>query len=53
MPALHWLDMLGRRPADATPTVLIPAQRGDPTTFTGAVTTARSAKKTDLTPPEE
>jgi UDP-GlcNAc:undecaprenyl-phosphate/decaprenyl-phosphate GlcNAc-1-phosphate transferase len=52
-PALRWLDMLGRRPAGPVPTVLIPAQRGDPTTFKGAATTFRSAKNTDLTPPEE
>ena len=26
-PALHWLDMLGRRPAHQAPAVLIPAQR--------------------------
>jgi hypothetical protein len=52
-PALRWLDMLGRRPADPVPRVLIPAQRGDPATFNGAATTFRSAEHTDLTPPEE
>ena len=52
-PALRWLDTLGRRPADPVPRVLIPAQRGDPTTFNGAGTTLRSAKNTDLTPPDE
>jgi UDP-GlcNAc:undecaprenyl-phosphate/decaprenyl-phosphate GlcNAc-1-phosphate transferase len=52
-PALRWLDMLGRRPADPVPRALIPAQRGDPTTFHGAATTFRSAEHTDLTPPEE
>jgi UDP-GlcNAc:undecaprenyl-phosphate/decaprenyl-phosphate GlcNAc-1-phosphate transferase len=52
-PALRWVDMLGRRPADPVPRVLIPVQRRDATTFTGAATTFRSAKNTDLTPPEE
>jgi UDP-GlcNAc:undecaprenyl-phosphate/decaprenyl-phosphate GlcNAc-1-phosphate transferase len=51
-PTLRWLDMLGRRPADPVPRVLIPAQREDPT-FNGAATTFRPAKNTDLTPPEE
>ena len=51
--ALRWLDMLGRRPADPVPRVLIPAQRGDPARFSGAATTFRSAEHTDLTPPEE
>jgi UDP-GlcNAc:undecaprenyl-phosphate/decaprenyl-phosphate GlcNAc-1-phosphate transferase len=52
-PALRWLDMLGRRPADPVPKVLIPAQRGDQTTFNGAATTFRSAENTDPGPPEE
>jgi len=52
-PALRWLDMLGRRPADPVPRVLVPAQRGSPATFNGAATTFRSAENTDLTPPEE
>jgi UDP-GlcNAc:undecaprenyl-phosphate/decaprenyl-phosphate GlcNAc-1-phosphate transferase len=52
-PALRWLDMLGRRPADPVPRVLIPAQRGDPAKFPGAATTARSADRTDPTPPDE
>jgi UDP-GlcNAc:undecaprenyl-phosphate/decaprenyl-phosphate GlcNAc-1-phosphate transferase len=52
-PALHWLDMLGRRPADPVPRARIPAQRGSPTPFNGAATTFRSAENTDLTPPEE
>ena len=52
-PTLRWLDMLGRRPADPVPRVLIPVQRGDPTRFNGAATTVRSAENTDLTPPEE
>ncbi len=52
-PPLRWLDMLGRRPADPAPSVLIPAQRGDPATFAGAVTTLRSAENTDPAPPEE
>jgi UDP-GlcNAc:undecaprenyl-phosphate/decaprenyl-phosphate GlcNAc-1-phosphate transferase len=52
-PALHWLDMLGRRPVDPVPRVLIPAQRGDPAQFDGAGTTLRSAGHTDLAPPGE
>ena len=52
-PALRWLDMLGRRPADPVLRTLVPAQRGDPTTFNGAATTFRSAENTDPTPPEE
>jgi UDP-GlcNAc:undecaprenyl-phosphate/decaprenyl-phosphate GlcNAc-1-phosphate transferase len=52
-PALRWLDMAGRRPAELMPKVLIPAQRGDPATFDGAATTLRSAENTDLAPPEE
>jgi UDP-GlcNAc:undecaprenyl-phosphate GlcNAc-1-phosphate transferase len=52
-PALRWLDMLGRRPPELVPKVLIPAQRGDPAKFTGAATTLRSAENTDLAPPEE
>jgi UDP-GlcNAc:undecaprenyl-phosphate/decaprenyl-phosphate GlcNAc-1-phosphate transferase len=52
-PPLRRLDMLGRRPADPTPDVLIPAQRGDPATFAGAATTIRSAENTDPVPPEE
>jgi len=52
-PPLRWLDMLGRRPADPVPKVLIPAQRGDPMAFNGAATTFRSAEKTDPTPPEK
>ncbi|HJY71949.1 MAG TPA: hypothetical protein VJ347_09240, partial [Streptosporangiaceae bacterium] len=52
-PALRWLDMLGRRPPERVPKVLIPAQRGDPAKFNGAATTLRSAENTDLSPPEE
>jgi hypothetical protein len=52
-PALRWLDMLGRRPPELVPKVLIPAQRGDPAKFDGASTTLRSAENTDLAPPEE
>jgi hypothetical protein len=52
-PALRWLDMLGRRPAELVPKVLIPAQRGDPAKFDGAAATLRSAENTDLAPPEE
>jgi UDP-GlcNAc:undecaprenyl-phosphate/decaprenyl-phosphate GlcNAc-1-phosphate transferase len=51
--ALRWLDMMGRRPPELMPKVLIPAQRGDPVTFDGAVTTLRLAEDTDLAPPEE
>jgi UDP-GlcNAc:undecaprenyl-phosphate/decaprenyl-phosphate GlcNAc-1-phosphate transferase len=51
--ALRWLDMLGRRPPELVPKVLIPAQRGDPANFNGAAATLRSAENTDLAPPEE
>ena len=51
--ALRWLDMLGRRPPEPVPKILIPAQRGDPAKFDGADTTLRSAENTDLSPPEE
>jgi UDP-GlcNAc:undecaprenyl-phosphate GlcNAc-1-phosphate transferase len=49
-PALRWLDMLGRRPADPARTVLIPAQRRDEMEPAGAGTTARS-EDTDPPPP--
>jgi len=52
-PALRWLDMLGRRPAQQVPSGLIPAQRGDPKKSAGAGTTARSAENTDPPPPEQ
>jgi UDP-GlcNAc:undecaprenyl-phosphate/decaprenyl-phosphate GlcNAc-1-phosphate transferase len=52
-PALHRLDMLGRRPADPVPRILVPAQRGDPEKFDGDATTLRSADHTDPAPPEE
>ena len=51
-PALRWLDMLGRRPADPAQTVLIPAQRRDEMEPAGAGTTARS-DDTDPPPPDE
>jgi UDP-GlcNAc:undecaprenyl-phosphate GlcNAc-1-phosphate transferase len=52
-PALRWLDMLGRRPPEPLPSVVVPAQRGDPAKLNGAGTTVRSAENTDLTPPAE
>jgi UDP-GlcNAc:undecaprenyl-phosphate GlcNAc-1-phosphate transferase len=52
-PALRWLDMLGRRPPELTPKVLIPAQRCDLAKVNGAVTVLRSAEDTDIAPPEE
>ena len=52
-PALHWLDMLGRRPAGQVPAVPVPAQRRTTMKLTGAGTTARSAENSDLAPPEE
>jgi UDP-N-acetylmuramyl pentapeptide phosphotransferase/UDP-N-acetylglucosamine-1-phosphate transferase len=52
-PTLRWLDMLGRRPARQEPVVSIPAQRQSAMSMTGASTTARSADKTDVPPPEE
>jgi hypothetical protein len=52
-PALRWLDLLGRRPPELVPKVMIPAQRGDPAKFDGAATTLRSAENTDLAPPDE
>jgi UDP-GlcNAc:undecaprenyl-phosphate GlcNAc-1-phosphate transferase len=51
--ALRWLDMLGRRPPELVPKVLIPAQRGDPATLNGAAATLLSAENIDLAPPEE
>jgi hypothetical protein len=50
---LRWLDMLGRRPPELVPEVLIPAQCGDPATFNGAAATLRSAENTGLAPPDE
>jgi hypothetical protein len=52
-PALRWLDMLGRRPANQVPSAAIPAQRQDTMSFAETGTTARSAENTDVTPPEE
>jgi len=52
-PALRWLDMLGRRPPEQVPKVLIPAQRGDLASFNGAAATFRSAENIDLAPPDE
>jgi UDP-GlcNAc:undecaprenyl-phosphate/decaprenyl-phosphate GlcNAc-1-phosphate transferase len=50
-PALHWLDMLGRRPAhQQPPAAVIPAQRSAGMSFAG---TARSADDTGATPPDE
>ena len=51
-PALHWLDMLGRRPAPQAPVVPVPVQRAT-MDLTGTGTAARSAEKTDPAPPEE
>jgi hypothetical protein len=51
-PALHWLDMLGRRPAPQPPEVTIPAQRGA-TVLTGAGNPARSVEDPGPTPPDE
>ena len=52
-PALRWLDMLGRRPPELMPKVLIPAQRCNLAQVNGAATVLRSAENTDLAPPEE
>jgi UDP-GlcNAc:undecaprenyl-phosphate/decaprenyl-phosphate GlcNAc-1-phosphate transferase len=52
-PALHRLDMLGRRPAREVSEELIPVQRRTAMRLTGAGTTARSAENSDLAPPEE
>ena len=56
-PALHRLDMLGRRPAGPAPTVRIPVQRHhlhSAMTFNGTGTSARSAgKNNDIAPTEE
>jgi hypothetical protein len=51
-PALRWLDMLGRRPVDPAPDVLIPAQRRD-SMETAEVGTASRQEKTDPPPPDE
>ncbi len=51
-PALHRLDMLGRRPAREV-LAPIPVQRRTTMGLTGAGTTARSAENSDLAPPEE
>jgi UDP-GlcNAc:undecaprenyl-phosphate GlcNAc-1-phosphate transferase len=55
-PALHKLDMLGRRPADPVPTVQIPAQRHrlqDAAALNGSGTAARSAEDNRIAPAEE
>jgi UDP-GlcNAc:undecaprenyl-phosphate/decaprenyl-phosphate GlcNAc-1-phosphate transferase len=55
-PALHKLDMLGRRPADPVPTVRIPVQRHrlhDAMSVDGSGTPARSAENNDIAPAEE
>ena len=51
-PALHRLDMLGRRPAPRASAVTIPAQRPDSMRLAGAGTGTRSAENTEM-PPEE
>jgi len=51
-PALHWLDMLGRRPAPQPPAVTIPGQPGT-ADLTGAGNPARSVEKTDPPPPPD
>ena len=51
--ALRWLDMLGRRPPELMPKLLIPAQRCDMAKVNGAATVLRSTENTDLAPPEE
>jgi UDP-GlcNAc:undecaprenyl-phosphate/decaprenyl-phosphate GlcNAc-1-phosphate transferase len=51
-PALRWLDMLGRRPVDPAPDVLIPAQRRDSMQTAGAGT-ARRPEQTDPPPADE
>jgi len=58
--ALRWLDMLGRRQGGQRGDGQSPLSGGSPggrppgeAEFTGAATTFRSAKNTDLTPPEE
>jgi hypothetical protein len=48
-PALHWLDMLGRRPAPQPPAVTIPGRRGA-ADLTGAGNPARSVEKADPPP---
>jgi hypothetical protein len=52
-PALHRLDMLGRRPAPPAPVAPVPAQRRITARSPGAGTTARSAENSDVTPPDE
>jgi UDP-GlcNAc:undecaprenyl-phosphate/decaprenyl-phosphate GlcNAc-1-phosphate transferase len=52
-PALHRLDMLGRRPVPQASAVTISAQRQNTTRLAATGTNARSVEKTDLTPPEE
>jgi UDP-GlcNAc:undecaprenyl-phosphate/decaprenyl-phosphate GlcNAc-1-phosphate transferase len=52
-PALRWLDMLGRRPVPQVPAVTITPHRQNTARLAGAGTDARSAGKSDLTPPEE
>jgi UDP-GlcNAc:undecaprenyl-phosphate/decaprenyl-phosphate GlcNAc-1-phosphate transferase len=52
-PALRWLDMLGRRPVAQIPPVTIPAPRHGAKGLAQTGTTARSAEKTDLRPPDE
>jgi hypothetical protein len=52
-PVLHWLDMLGRSPANEVPSGAIPAQRRGAPSLAHAGTTGRSAEKADPTPQEE
>jgi UDP-GlcNAc:undecaprenyl-phosphate/decaprenyl-phosphate GlcNAc-1-phosphate transferase len=52
-PALRWLDLLGRRPANQVSALAVPAQPEDTTILAYAGTTARSAEKADVTPPGE
>ena len=52
-PALNWLDMLGRRPAQPTPPATIPPRHRGTTDLSEAGSAARSAGKTDFPPPGE
>jgi UDP-GlcNAc:undecaprenyl-phosphate GlcNAc-1-phosphate transferase len=52
-PALRWLDMLGRRPANPVSAVPIPAQRRTTMRLAGAGTHARSGENNNAVPPEE
>jgi UDP-GlcNAc:undecaprenyl-phosphate/decaprenyl-phosphate GlcNAc-1-phosphate transferase len=52
-PALHRLDMLGRRPASPPPAIMIPAQRQDTIGPADGPRTGRPAGNTDPAPPQE